>query len=206
MISHEHKFIFVHINKCGGTTVETALKKYGGEFMHKRDKLGSCGAKDVKYTNHLKHVTAEQYSTTEYWKDYFKFAFVRNPFEKELSDYFFYQKNYDLRNPHGRRENFKDTFIKYLKELHLEWWHTNQFEWLISQNKKMELDFIGRVENFQEDFDYVCDKIGIPRQQLSRKNKTNHKHYTEYYDDKTRKIVAEKYAKDIEYFGYKFGE
>ena len=69
-----------------------------------------------------------------------------------------------------------------------------------------EIDFIGRFENLEEDFHYICEKIGLSNIKLPHENITRHKHYIKYYDDETRGIVAEIYVKDIKFFNYKFGQ
>ena len=77
---------------------------------------------------------------------------------------------------------------------------------ITDQSGKIIVDFVGRYENLQDDFNFVCDKIKIPRINLSYVNRTKHGVYSGYYDDETKKIIAEKTKIDIEKFKYEFGK
>ena len=150
----------------------------------------------------------------DFARNYFSFSIVRNPWDRLVSCWM--QKiitqepteeqfRSDIRwELNYQKPSFKD-FIKIISD---DENITKDSHWALYFNiiPVSDLDFIGRFENLQEDFNIICDKIGIPRQKLPRENKSKHKHYTEYYDDETKQIVAEKYKKDIEYFGYEFGE
>ena len=157
------------------------------------------GRKDLR---EIKDILEEKY------EQYFKFAFVRNPWDRIVSCW----KNKS--NPVHSQEYPHSCFVEATNKTFNEFIDLLQGD-AFGEDRHIspqvfffppDLDFIGKFENLQEDFNIVCGKIGIPRHQLPHINKTEHKHYTEYYDDETRQIVAEKYAKDIEYFGYEFGE
>jgi len=188
IISYEHKFIFIHIPKTGGLAITKTILPTGTRLSEK------CHETECKSN-----------------LDFFRFAFARNPWDRFASMYLYFKKfgqgksSNDLHS--GEIVNRFDSFRNFTINLNNVYSEFKSSHWQ-SQTAWFEsrVDFIGRFESLQEDFNIVCGKIGIPKQKLPHENKSKHKHYTEYYDDETREIVAEKYAKDIEYFGYKFGE
>ena len=165
-------------------------------------------------------------------KDYFKFAFVRNPWDRCVSFYHFIRDRQIQQRTEGYRGTSFHEFIRspsppYKKGDNLKFvlgatWakHSptlynlytsshpleNQVDWLLDEDGKMLADFVGKVERLQEDFDIVCDRLGFRRIKVGHDNKTprSRKHYSEYYSEATRQIVAERYARDIEAFGYTF--
>jgi len=212
MISKKYKFIFSHIPKCGGTSIL--------DFFYIKDKTHSIR----KYDKLGEHKTFKEYQKkfSSKFKSYFKFCFVRNPFDRCVSLYYFRKKRAnelsklnEILPAHWPNINeinkysFKDMVKKSLEDNNPNTQYLEvgcRDDWWLSDEIVQKVNFIGRFENLQEDFDIICDKIGIARQQLPHKNATKHKHYTEYYDEETKSIVAKKYRKDIEYFGYEFGE
>lgn len=194
-ISHKHKFIFISVPKTGSESVRSVLNQFS-------DINSSTGL----HAHHKKY--SQILNDFNYSKHYTCFGFVRNPWDRCVSHWFHIKKHaQNTKHYYGDRcrKILKTTFCfkDYLISEHIL---DPCFNWLSSNNLDLDIDFFCKMEAMQEDFAIVCEKIGIPKQQVPHINKTTHKHYPEYYDDETREIVAEKYAKDIEYFGYKFGE
>ena len=193
-----NKYLFIHIPKTGGDCLKTNLS-IDGNFI---------------YTKHKNINTLGRQFKLEC---YFKFAFVRNPWDRFISAYFYLKQAGINPNHEWSRDIWKsniinndfDTFSKFVRSgvwKTFGWFHFwPQYDFIVNRrNKDIGVDFIGRFENLQEDFDKVCNHIGLPPQKLIPTNTSRHKHYTEYYDHDTKKIIGHYYRKDIEYFRYEF--
>jgi len=202
VISHEHKFVLVLLPKTGTTSLASVISNNPG--LYNDVKLGSGVGRHYDMLG-------------ESELNYFKIATCRNPFPRVVSLWKYWNRRLSKKDvPTTGFSYFVKNYTKMQKKiLRCSWVGTKDKIHFctcvvgvsLSTHNRLshtDIDFWIRTENLQKDFNTICDKIGIPRQQLPRKNETKHKHYTEYYDEETKQIVAERYAKDIEYFNYEF--
>lgn len=201
MIIHKNKIIFIHIPKTAGFSIEKFLygKNIDSSFFHEDIVYG---LKDGKYTQHLEYESIKNYyKGKENIENYFKFAFVRNTWDRLLSAYSYL-------NPNPDKKSFCDYLkrkCKILQENKLsECDHYNTQIRYVFKNDKKILDFIGIFENIQEDFKNLCKIVSIEHKPLPIMNHSKRKNYQEYYDTETINIVKETYKKEIEYFDFKF--
>ena len=188
-----NKSIYIPVNKTGCTSMRVVVQNHSMICIHRHK------ASPLTEKSFIRRCEIDN----DIWQASFKYGIVRNPFDRVVSGWKDKIKNKCFKEfvveDLSRFDVNNNTFDKYTNFI------VHHFSALLNSKYYMkELNFIGRFENLQNDFNTICDKIGIPKQQLPHENKTIHKHYTEYYDDETRQIVEQLYAKDIEYFGYKF--
>lgn len=134
----------------------------------------------------------------KFWNEYFKWCFVRNPWDMLVSKYHFRKKQ--------KMDEFKQKQLLFAEWLDFaltcSYHLTKQYLW-IKTNGQIELDFIGRFENLRNDFQFVSQKVGLNKE-LPHVNKTRHDHYSMYYTSKMVDKVRKECCEDIRLFGYEF--
>lgn len=211
MISHKHKCIFIHIPKTAGTSINSFF--HPGVAFHYNNPdyerlFGWCSKRKL----HMQHATAKQLLETELiteeeWKTYFKFTFVRNPWDRAYSDYLFIQ------DFSGIKGSFKSFLNKEKEFKHILTDNSGSNflgDHLLPQTdffdkKNYKLDFIGRFENFQADIQLILDKLDVNKEFNEHQNKSKRiKNYADFYTNSKAKMIYEKYANDILKLNYSF--
>ena len=213
MICHKYRCIFVEVPKTGSTSIRAIVgspPKPHQNIWQIKYELEHCW---TRYSGLVNRVLAGLYLLlpegrreavgNRLFRSYFKFGFVRNPWDRAVS---LYERGEGL--VLRDRMSFPE-FIEWMKFSSSTCVHPvphrNQLDWFVDPHGNVVVDFIGRFESLAEDWRLICEKTGI-RESLPHLNQNprRKRHYTEYYDDRTRDIIAERFQVDIEYFGYAF--
>ena len=194
----QHQCIFVHIPKAAGVSISKTL------FDNVR----------------VYHTTITMFQlifSQQEFDHYFKFTFVRNPWDRVFSAYHFLKKggmneqdqkwaNQEL----APYESFEDFVKGWINQSNI-WRYLHfypQCKFLcMPDTQKIGVDFLGFFENLHEDFQYIGNRLSLNSgPALKHENPTSHKKldYRDFYTDEMRHIVSEVYAKDIELLGYNF--
>lgn len=233
MICREYKCVFIHIPRTGGQSVEHFfLDLVGLTWEMRAPLLLRYNPDPARGPERLAHLTASEYVSFGYleenqFKSFYKFSFVRNPWDRIVSEYRYRR--------HARRGDFKSFLFRNLPTAGMNDQYRHilpQYEFIFDENGDRLVDYIGRFEKLQTDFDLICKHLGIAVTALPHVNASSdagkvghpfsikvlkktvrglfsgnevHKCYTEYYDDESREFVSVLYKKDIEAFGYTFG-
>lgn len=213
MINHQHKFIFIHIPKCAGSSIR--------DFYFNAPKLdwktpnydllyGWCPKRKL----HLQHATSQQLLETELiseevFKTYFKFTFVRNPYDRSYSDYLWVQRDRKITGSFKDYIFAKGSFDYILNNQENKEYRGDhvlpQTDFFYTEGE-YKINFLGRFENLQDDLKLLNKELEFrkPFTQHSKKNKKRFSHYSFFYTGTKKRWVEEKYHKDLSLLNYHF--
>jgi hypothetical protein len=200
MISFQKRFLFVHIPKTAGNSIQSVLRDYSEDELvalrEEQDGVERFGLRNPKYKI-KKHSTLAEYRAALGEMEFgnlYKFTCVRNPWERMISLYFTPTQNAAAWD----RKKFRKVIAKALPVsdyLRLNERENDPFE---------NVDYIMRFENLEDDFRTVCAALDISSTILPKYNRSNREHYSKYYDDELRELVRARFAVEIKRFVYTF--
>jgi hypothetical protein len=205
MISHRYRCIFIHIPRCGGSSIEDLIWP-PEERTEANLWMGFVRPAYNKYqTGGLQHLLAKQVLAevgSDIFSSYFKFGIVRNPWDKAVSQY-----TYMMASRPDLREfaNIPDdaSFEQYLehtrKVTHVQW--EKQINFVYDNAGKLLVDHLGRFESFDHDVQKILARVGIAAGSIPHVNRSGRPARSDY-SVAARELIAETYAADISAFGY----
>ena len=208
ILSLSHKFLFIHVYKVAGTSIVRAL---GGADVRREVRLlapenqgpflAGLGI-DPRVAALQDHTFARDLRPLidpTLFRRLFKFGFVRNPWDLQLSLY-----RFNVEKPHVRNADLDfSTFERYIMCTPKDTLpHGVQKRFLFDTDGAQIVDFIGRYENLTADFAEVCRRIGIEPIELPHHNATSHGPWASYYTREMFEHERKRMAVDVETFGY----
>ncbi|MEP4099367.1 sulfotransferase family 2 domain-containing protein, partial [Paraglaciecola sp.] len=205
-----------HIAKTGGTSIRSVLNKLRWRcpmyyLMFPGHKISNfCGhTTATKFPRHAGVIAAKEMLPDEFFNKLYKFAFVRNPWDLQVSSYHHIQRE--------RPEllaGIKDfnEFIEYKFDparpyiFHFDIATKLQTDHLIDLKGNIVVDFMGRYETLHDDFEVIKKELGLKDVSIPHKRKATDrkKDYREYYNTRSIDAVAKHYQQDIDLLKYQF--
>lgn len=210
LISHDHRFAFIHVPKTGGCSVKAALAPYALDVLRYAPNrwLDHCGVhvnyfapwRFKRFRTHTPAAILHRELPPDVYAGLFTFAFVRNPWDLLVSSYHFLRHHTTHRR--GRLALRLGSFGRYV-EYELRRGKLCQSRMLTSRHGRLLVDFVGRFETLASDFAVVTSHLGIIAH-LPHVNAMVHGDYREHYTSKLAASVADGFGEDIARFGYAF--
>jgi sulfotransferase famil protein len=200
MISLQKRFLFVHIPKTAGNSIQSVLRDYSEDQLvalrKEQDGIERFGLRNANYKI-KKHSTLSEYQHAlgdEQFRNLYKFTCVRNPWDRMVSYYFTPTQKPETWDP----KKFRGIISKAVSMpdyLRLDNGEDDPFA---------NVDYIMRFESLADGFRAVCKAIGISPPTLPQYNRSRRDHYSKYYDDELRELVRSRFAAEIDRFNYTF--
>jgi hypothetical protein len=200
MISFQKRFLFVHIPKTAGNSIQSVLRDYSEDELvalrGEQDGIERFGLRNSTYKI-KKHSKLAEYRAAlgvGRFAELYKFTCVRNPWDRMVSYYFTPTQN----TVAWDRKEFRKIISEALSVA--DYLRLGKGEEAPFANVK----YIMRFETLADDFRTVCAALDISPVALPRYNRSNREHYSKYYDDELCELVRARFATEIERFGYTF--